>query len=109
MTVENEIQIEDIPGMLENREYLTIHIRLENMREGNYKIRKNQLNRTYGSVQDRWIELNMEKDLSMHELNYLKTVSIPSSKVQSETVQDGVLSFETVLEPNEIQYLYISL
>ncbi|MDO4340213.1 MAG: helix-turn-helix domain-containing protein, partial [Eubacteriales bacterium] len=109
MTPEDEIRIQEIPGMLENREFLTIHIRLEHMRDGNYKIRKNQLNRLYGSVQARWQDLNMEKDLSMHELTYLKTISIPSSKVQVETVQDGILSFETLLEPNEIQYLYISL
>lgn len=94
--------------MLENREFLTIHIRLEHMSDGTYKIRKNQLNHLYGSVQDKWLEMNMEKDLSMYELDYLNTISIPASKIQTAEAAGGTLAFDTVLEPNEIQYLYIS-
>lgn len=54
MTAEDEIRIQNIPAMLEDREYLTVRIRLEHMKEGNYKIRKNQLRTGYYPLKPYW-------------------------------------------------------
>ena len=52
MVQENEIRIQDIPLMLDDREYLTIHLRIEHVKNGIYVLKQKQVNRNHGSIQD---------------------------------------------------------
>lgn len=108
MEDEDQISVKNLPIMMENRNYLTLHIRLEHMKEGSYRVRKNQINNMYGNVLAKWQDLNLEPNISMYEIAYLRESSIPSNKVQIVEAKNGVVEFDTVLEPNEMQYLYVS-
>ena len=77
------------------------------MKDGIYSIKRNRLNRSYGSVQDKWGDLNMESDLTMREMEYLKMVSVSAISIQQAETRDHSLEFDVELEPNEIQYIHI--
>lgn len=108
MTQENEIRIQDIPRLLEDREFLTIHVKLSKVKNGTYILKQKQINKNHGSIQDEWSRLNMEPELTMEELDYLKKISAAKISIQELEVAQNVLEFNLVLEPNEIQSLYIA-
>lgn len=108
MVQENEIRIQDIPLMLDDREYLTIHLRIEHVKNGIYVLKQKQVNRNHGSIQDEWSRLNMEAELTMEELDYLKKINAAKLSIQEIEVSQNVLELDLVLEPNEIQSLYIA-
>lgn len=108
MTQENEIRIQDIPRLLENREYLTVHVKLSHVKNGTYILKQKQINRNHGSIQDEWSRLNMEPELTMEELDYLKKINAAKLSIQELEVSQNVLEFDLVLEPNEIQSIYIA-
>ncbi|MCI5650278.1 MAG: helix-turn-helix domain-containing protein [Fusicatenibacter sp.] len=107
MSKENEIQIQDIPHMLENREYLTIHLHISNMKNGTYVIKQKRINQHNGSIQDEWSQLNMEPELTMEEQEYLKKINAAKLSIQEMEVREECLEFDILLEPNEIQHLHI--
>ena len=106
---EDNLQIKDIPIIMENREFMTIHLKIDNVKNGVYMIKKEQLNRTYGSIQDKWKNLNMESNLTMREMAYLKTVSVSAISIQQIETKKREIEFDIELEPNEIQYIQILL
>ncbi|MGN1193345.1 MAG: helix-turn-helix domain-containing protein [Dorea sp.] len=108
MTPENKVQIKDIPQMIDNREYLTIHLKLENIKNGTYVVKQKRINKNYGSIQDEWSQLNMTSELTMDEMEYLKKINAPKLSIQEVETADRKLELDILLEPNEIQHLYIS-
>lgn len=108
MAQENRIQIKDIPYMSDDREYLTIHLRIESVKNGTYVLKQKQINRNNGSIQDEWSRLNMEPELTMEELEYLNKINAAKISIREMEVIQNVLDFDLILEPNEIQYLYIT-
>ena len=104
---ENSLQIKDVQVIMENREFMTIHLKFDRVKDGIYSIKRNRLNRSHGSVQDKWGDLNMESDLTMREMEYLKMVSVSAISIQQAESRDHTLEFDVELEPNEIQYIHI--
>lgn len=104
---ENGLQIRDVQVIMENREFMTIHLKFDHVKDGIYSIKRNRLNRSHGSVQDKWGELDMESDLTMREMEYLKMVSISAISIHQAEVKGNCLEFDVELEPNEIQYIHI--
>lgn len=109
MTEEDCFQIKDISTLMENRELMTIHLKIDHVKDGLYTIKRNQLNRNYGSVQDKWEELNMEPNLTIREMEYLKAASASKISIQQLNVKNNKLEIDIELEPNEIQYIHILL
>ena len=72
ITEEDQITVGDLPALLDDREFLTIKVMISRLEDGDYSIRKNRVNRSSGSVQDKWIALNMESNLTMKEMDYLE-------------------------------------
>lgn len=50
----------------------------------------------------------MEAELTMEELDYLKKINAAKLSIQEIEVSQNVLELDLVLEPNEIQSLYIA-
>lgn len=107
VTDEDKLQIKDLPMMKDDRECLTLHMKFVHMADGVYTIKKNCLNQNCGSVQDNWKKLNMEPNLTMREMEYLKNVSTSVISISEETAKNGALEFDIRLEPDEIQYVHI--
>lgn len=106
---EDEIPVKNLSGILDDREFLTLKMEISRLDEGTYIIRKNRVNRKHGSVQDKWMGLNMESGLTIKELEYLEKSSISEITLTEQTTCGGSLCFEIVLEPNEIQLVDIRI
>lgn len=104
---EDEIKIEDIPGMMEDREYLTIRLNLSVVPDGQYKVKQNIVNREHGSIQDARSDLDQESDLGKEDLMYLEKISMPKLLIQKIEVKHNELEYHIMLQPNEIQYISI--
>lgn len=104
---EDAVGLKDLQLMLENREYLTIHFQAVHMADGSYSVKRNRLSQTMGSVQDKWCGLNMEPNLTMREMDYLKAASTSAISIEEVQVKEGRLELDILLEPNEIQYIHI--
>lgn len=107
LTEEDELQIKDISGVLNDREYLKIRLKIRNMKEGTYIVKTNVLNTHHGSIQDKWISMNMESELTRKEMNYLRMSSISDVSIQEIICRDGIMEILMELEPNEIRYVHI--
>ncbi len=105
---DNEILITDISYMFDDHEMLTFHIKLFNVKNGSYSIKYSQINQQHGSIQDEWVQLNMESGLSMREQYYLERISTPKLSSKQLTVSNNVLEITLTMEPNEIQYVQIT-
>ena len=64
---------------------------IDQIDEGTYIIRKNRVNRKHGSVQDKWMGLNMESGLTIKELEYLEKSSISEITLTEQTACGGSL------------------
>lgn len=107
MTGEDEIKIENLPHMIENRSGLTIHIKLDHMAKNIYTVKSSIINQEYGSIQDEWNELNRTSDLSMEEQEYLEKTCTPKLLIKEMTVNRGTLQMDLFLKPNEFQIIYV--
>lgn len=107
LTDEDGLRIKDMAMIRDDRECLTLHMKFTNIKDGIYSIKKNCLNQNCGSVQDNWKKLNMESDLTMREMEYLKNVSTSAISIREEEAKNGTLEFDIRLEPDEIQYVHI--
>ncbi|MDY2939273.1 MAG: helix-turn-helix domain-containing protein [Fusicatenibacter sp.] len=107
MTQEDKIQIRDLSQMMDDREYLTIHLKIENVKNGVYLIKQKRINQNYGSIQDEWNRLNTVSELTMEEMEYLNKINEAKLTIQEVKSVDQKLEFDIMMEPNEIQHLYM--
>lgn len=104
---EDALDIKDISNVLSDREFLKLRLKIQGVKEGIYIIKTYLLNSHYGSIQNKWIEMNMESDLTRKELSYLRASSICNISIKEIISKDGCLELEMDLEPNEIRYVHI--
>lgn len=107
-TDENRVYIKDIPNLMENREYLTLHLSIDHVPNGVYLVKSRQINADYGSIQNEWQDLNVKSHLNVDELDYLNKITMPKLTFQETIVEKNRLKIDILLQPNEIQYLYIT-
>ncbi len=107
LTDEDALEMKDISHIINDREYLKIRLKIQGAKDGIYIVKTSLVNSHHGSIQDKWIEMNMESDLTRKELNYLRTGSISSISIKEADCRDGCLEIEMDLEPNEIRYVHI--
>lgn len=105
---ENAIQIKDIAYLSDDREQLKIHLKIDGVKNGTYRIKQNKVNQEYGSIQDEWNELGTERDLNMEEQEYLNRISTPKLTIQEMKADRNFLELDLVLKANEIRSLHIS-
>ncbi|MCD8020173.1 MAG: hypothetical protein LUF92_11495 [Clostridiales bacterium] len=84
-----------------------IHVRIENIKEGCWQIRRYCLNRETGSILNEWLNFDTDMELRMEEVNYLEKV-FPRICTQRQIAEKNRLEFDIELEPNEVQYLHIT-
>ena len=79
---ENEITASELSVMLEDRESLTMKIKIKNAINGNYLIRNRKINQFYGSIQEEWKGLNMLADLTRWEIDHLKKITTSNMTIR---------------------------
>lgn len=73
------------------------------------EIKTYAVNARNGSIQDRWLRAGFPHFLHPEDMAYFKSASVPMIKVRNHRVLDDRICFETILEPNEIQWIRVKV
>lgn len=74
--------------------------------QGEYKIKKQYVNRQQGSSYDAWVESGAPNEMDKDSINYIRGRAEPGVKIEDISVQNNYI-LETVLQPHEIQLIEI--
>ena len=87
-----------------NKEPKILHVRIENLPQGAWRIRETYINRDAGSVFDAWVRSGSPDILTEDEELYLRNAAAPGycERITAAT-EDGVLCFDEKLELLEIR------
>lgn len=105
---EDEVEKEHIWKYFEDRDTLEIHMKLDDLEDGSYKIKTYRINEQSGCVLSIWGEMDYEKELSRNDIKYFRRVCEPKLNIQKYEVMEGSIDFSMKLAPNEIAYIKIS-
>jgi beta-xylosidase/AraC-like DNA-binding protein len=98
----------DPSEFLENKDKLTIRLRINNIEPGKYKIRHHILNNHWGSVYDAWKSMSATEELSDSEASWLERACVPALRIDFLEGKENI-AMECELEPNEVRLLEVSL
>ena len=107
MKPEDELDIRKQHRFFSDNENVRLNYQITNVKDGTYRVTTHTINKEQGSVQDEWMRMDFYDNISQNELHYLKKVCTPRIFMRTLNSKDGVLNFEVILEPNEIQLLEI--
>lgn len=105
---EQDIGFDDIQYMIEDDSNLSLKYHLDKIENGTYFIKIYSINNDHGSIQNELSRLELNFNITHEEQNYLDKITTPKLSSQKYLVDHHKLDFETVLNPNEIQYIHIT-
>lgn len=106
-TPEDQIPLNRQADCFEHTAPLTLRVRLDGL-SGRFLKKSLRLNSGSGSVQDEWLRMGAESDLSPADVEYLSRICTPQIHIEKITANDG-LEISAQLEPNEVQLIRLSL
>ncbi|MCL2895052.1 GH39 family glycosyl hydrolase [Brenneria tiliae] len=105
---ENSYRPIDIENIFKSNEEINICIEIDNLsNETNFFIYQEIVNKHYGSIMDKWIELGCESELTLKETTYLKRICVPQVLKSKSKVVDNKLSLSLNLQPHEMRFIHI--
>ena len=107
LTSETEMERTAMWKYYEDRQKLELHIKLEGVTEGSYRVKVYRINDTSGSVMKIWEDLDYERELSRNDLKYLRRVCEPNMTIRTVNSSGGDLMIDEVLQPNEITLIRV--
>jgi beta-xylosidase len=107
MKNEDITDIDQLNEVFDNHELLKLNFQIKHVKNGTYQMKTRALNKVYGSVQDEWLRMGLSENLNKQDIEYLKQICTPHITIRTCEVTDGVLNFETLLQPEEIQYIHL--
>lgn len=88
--------------VFENIDELDYSFKIKGL-SGKYKISKYKISRNSGSAYDHWLQMGAPPDLNNHEVEYLKSKSVPDLKIDYIDIDDQY-KVEGSLEKNSIEF-----
>lgn len=107
LTAEPELEKEAMWKYYEGRKKLSLHIKLEGVTDGNYRVRIYRINEMSGSVMKIWSDLDYERELSRSDLKYFRRVCEPGMTIRTLESDNGNLTIDEELAPNEIALIRV--
>ncbi len=86
---------------------LQLDICIQNMKAGQYQMRKYYVNQDAGSVYDEWARMGYVENVDREEIEYLRFVSMSRMKSEILKPERGIVQFSTLMEANEIQLIHL--
>lgn len=93
----------------EGRTKLNVSIRINDVKEGGYKIRIYRINDDHGNILKTWGNLNYEQNISRSDMNYFRRTCEPDLKIQMTETVDKALVIQEQLKPNEIMLIRVHM
>lgn len=106
LTQEDKISVYEQNNLMTDQKKVELHFKLPAHYQGTYQIRIYSINHRNGSLQDEWIAMSNPKELNLEDINYLKRISIPRMIIHTVEAVRDVISFDTILDANEIQFIH---
>ena len=100
----NEDELEDI---FEDKKYLEMVYKLNDIENGVYNIKKYCLNKNHGSLINEWIRFGKDQMIDTEDALYLKDIAQPAIRRKTIHVENHTLIFKQVMPPNEIGLIKI--
>ena len=101
--------MEGINDLFTDDKRLQLHFELPVKPGSMFILRIYSINRKNGSILDAWSEMSVDDEPSPEDLQYLERVAAPRMTRQNCGEKNGKLRFDTVLEPNEIQFIHATI
>lgn len=105
LSYQENFSLQKLSTIYENENELTLSFSISNVPKGKYRVKSYTLNEKYGSVLNKWMELNADSNLRSDEILYLKGVSIPKLDIEYIDVINTGLSYSLELQPHEVRLL----
>ena len=105
----NETEQKDLSKLFQSEEKIILEMELSHMEhDGEYLIKEEVVNSSYGSIQDEWKILGNQEELGKPEIQYLKSICVPKIFMKHFICVEGKLRFHVELEPHEMRLIHIS-
>lgn len=105
----NETEQKDLSKLFQSEEKIILEMDLSHMEhDGEYLIKEEVVNSSYGSIQDEWKILGNQEELGKPEIQYLKSICVPKIIMKHFICVEGKLRFHVELEPHEMRLIHIS-
>ena len=92
-----------------SKEAQSFYIRLENMKEGKYPVRRYSITKEGGSSYDAWVKMGAPEPLESEEEEILKNLSKPLYRRESVETKEGVLGIKASLNPQDVCLIKIKI
>ena len=107
MISEDETKIEQLDELFNDNSVLKLNFQIKHVKNGVYQVKTRSLNQLNGSIQDEWMRMGLSDNLNKQDIDYLRNICTPRITIKNCRVTDGILNFETLLQPHEIQYIHL--
>lgn len=87
---------------------LELHIRLDGVTGGSYRIKIYRINEKYGNIMKVWSDMDYENDLSRNELKYFRRICEPNLTIRKAEAKDNTLEIHEEIMPNEITFICVN-
>lgn len=104
---EKNLDLNCMTDYFENEEELGLSLRIDGVEDGVYVVKSRFINRDNGSVQDEWMKIRQQDELSKRDIEYLKNISTPRINVEKIRAAQNRLVCDIRLLANEIRYIHI--
>lgn len=104
---ESEIRLGDLKVIMEEKGSIALTIELDNIRSGEYWIRKERVASDYGNVLTEWINMGKPQSLKAEDTAYLKRICCPRISFSKEEAGDNRLKLNVILSEDEIMLIHI--
>jgi beta-xylosidase/AraC-like DNA-binding protein len=105
---EGEIPISEQNNLFEDVKKRSIHFSLPGKAGGTYLLKRLTVNQRSGSLQDEWVSMSSPEEMSRDEIRYLSRIVTPGMAMKRLDADNGRLSFDITMEPNEITYVHLT-
>lgn len=106
---ESRIVIEEQQLYYEDYEDLVLRFTISDLPEGTFLIKKRYVSEQAGNIQNAWLMLSRQEELSSYEMNYLNARSEPGLAYAKVSSRNGCIRLEETLKPQEICLIMIEL
>lgn len=106
MKKENETLITEESEYFDS-DAIRLHFSINGVKNGTYQVKRRTVNKDNGSVQDEWIKMGLSDNLNIQDIGYLRQICVPRITIEMCNVLNHCIELETVLKPNEIQFIHI--
>lgn len=107
--MDEEIDVANLSKYFVSDSALSIHIHIDNVNNGIYKIKIRTISSEYGSVQDELLRMCQSKDVFIHpnDVEYLKSVSVPRISLNQLKVDNSTIDLDIHLKANEFCLVHV--